>query len=223
MSHDPKITPPVGKSPTPRRKSVRPPEQDPASGEIAAEAAFKAAHEAAFQAPSGEARFHIHFSENPAHWRYEATTSIGKPFGFDPPNASMRTTDVTIRACIPSRYLISSQPCYQTLAKASRPLLKIAIGAEIIEPPHPAEAAWIIHMVNQSYHAERYGGIYHKALLLSLGEHSTLVSLETKAPGETLTEHIRQVSIKRLQGPEPLSAKPTNFVFADEVSAWRPA
>ena len=207
MTHDPSNSQPMAKNPAPRRKSGTPRRKTPASdpprhAPVDAAQAFIAAHQTLVKEPSGETHFEIKLSANPADWHYEAKTSIGKPFGFDPPNASLRATDLTVRACICEAWPLAHAAWRQALERISDPTMCLSLGAEIISPPAPADRAWVVHLVDFLFTPEN-GGIYQKSLLLALGDHATRVPIDSKDPGAELTEHIRQVSIRRLQRISP--------------------
>ncbi len=99
----------------------------------------------------------------------------------------------------------------------------IALGAEPITPPAPAEAAWHVHCLRKKTEplardaraiaaasasraiimpAVSYTARIHLHTALALGPHLILTPAPGPAAGRAFIDHIRQHTIRRLQGTE---------------------
>lgn len=215
----------MGNNPPPHGKNSPPPAQNhpcpPRGAKAAAKRAFQAAHLALFGTPSGTVRWHITLSKNPNRWFYQAEEKTGRPFGNTGSGysgiATGAQTDLTVTACISWIWadilggFHLSETAYhpdhrwlEAIAQLSRltNLNMIALGAEPITPPAPADTAWQVRClrtdINLRYHAR-----VHLHTALALGDTLLLTPAPGTAAGAALTEHIRQRAIARLRGTTP--------------------
>ncbi len=216
MPHDPEFTPPLDANPAPLRKSLAPRSQGhraipPRKAKEAAES-FQNAHSTLFGTPSGKTTWSVRVSDDPDDWFYRAEQSternqgpptiaqiLGKDKGDPTLQNFVTLTNLQVEACISSHWskAFPIQGWEEAVLHAGQRRL-IVLGAEPIEPPAPADAAWRIRAIYHINDDRKYCGRPITRFCLALGSHTTLT--ERADQTDALIEHLKKVSQQRLQG-----------------------
>lgn len=203
---------PSGENLQPHVKGPRPRGQGPPAGRKQKTAcdAFRVAHETLCGKPSGTSLFEIEVCYDPSKWFYQANQTSTVKQGPKTPREILNPdcpaiyknqillTNLHVKACIGWHWAEDSfidKPWEETLSNWREERM-IALGAEEIPAPDPADKAW---KLTCALYLGKYTAIQVTRHCLALGAHRIITE---HADGLKLIDHIRQKSIERMHGPK---------------------